>query len=462
MQSMNLREILEATGGSCISGNSALQENISNICTDSRNIIPGSLFIPLLGERFDGHDYIKQALESGANASLTHKDIDFETDKVIIKVNNTLSALRELAAYYRSKFNIPFVAVTGSVGKTSTKDMITCVLQQELNTLKTQGNFNNEIGVPLTIFTLEEQHQAAVVEMGMSDLGEISRLTSIVGPDIAIITNIGLSHIENLGSKEKILQAKMEIIEGLKEGGLLILNGDDELLKGLKGKIGPRTLFFGMNEDVDYRATDVISKGEEGVSFKVRVKGKDYTASLKVPGVHNVYNVLAAIAVGVEMGIPMNSVLRGINSYTPGNMRMNIIQGKNIKIINDSYNASPQSMEAAIKVISETSTSGRKIAVLGDMLELGNWAKDSHYGIGKVLVKEGLDALVTVGENARYIAKGAVDAGMSQDNIISYSSADEAAEQLTEHIKKNDVILVKGSRGMMMEKIVDILLRTDI
>ncbi|NTV89519.1 MAG: UDP-N-acetylmuramoyl-tripeptide--D-alanyl-D-alanine ligase [Clostridiales bacterium] len=464
---MKIEEIIKATGGEIIYSDCA---EISGISTDSRKITPDCLFVPIQGERFDGHDYIKQSFEAGAAAALTHrtagngqaeagggKSAMYEPlpGKTLIRVADTSKALRDLAAFYRSKFNIPFVGITGSVGKTSTKDMVAGVLQQKYKVLKTAGNFNNEIGLPLTIFNLDAGHEAAVLEMGMSGFGEIGRLAEIVKPDIAIITNIGISHIEKLGSKQNILRAKLEILEGLKPGGLVIMNGDDSLLRGLKDLLNKRTVFYGMDEGVDYRAVNINSRGELGTSFDITVANREFTVQLQVPGIHNVHNALAAIATGYELGVPVESIIDGISKFTPGKMRMDIIPANGFRIINDSYNASPQSMEAAIKVLMDMTGGGRRIAVLGDMLELGDWTEEAHRGVGNFAAVQGVDMLVTVGMNAKYIAQGAVDAGMPEIRTANFFTVEDAVEFLEEELLKDDVFLIKGSRGMKMEIIAE-------
>jgi UDP-N-acetylmuramoyl-tripeptide--D-alanyl-D-alanine ligase len=463
---LSIEELIEATGGELVlpvEGKDAGVSGITGISTDSRKITPGCLFIPISGERFDGHEYINQALTLGASVSLTHRGIEqvigggagLPAGKALIKVEDTLKALRDIAEYYRSKFKIPVVGITGSVGKTSTKDMVAGVLQQKFKVHKTEGNFNNEIGVPLTVFNLNREHEAAVLEMGMSGLGEISRLTSIIKPDVAIITNIGLSHIEKLGSKQNILRAKLEILEGLRPGGLLVLNGDDSLLRGLKGLLKERTVFYGMDEGVDYRAVNINSKGELGTVFDVKVDNQEYTIRLQVPGAHNVHNALAAIAAGCELGVPMESIIKGISDFTPGKMRLDIITANGFRIINDSYNASPQSMEAAIKVLVGMNGEGRRITVLGDMLELGDWTEDSHRGVGRFAAGENVDIIVTVGLNARYIAEGAVEAGFPRSRTANFNTVEEAIEYLEKNLIRDDVMLIKGSRGMKMEIIAE-------
>jgi len=460
MEKIKCSEVIEATGGKLVSGN--CDTDFVNVSTDSRTIKENELFIPIRGEKFDGHDFIEDALKAGAAGVLAQRDINAGlkerfSDRAVIRVEDTLKALRDLAKYYRSKFRIPFVGITGSVGKTTTKDMIASVLMQEYKVLKTEGNFNNEIGLPLTVFNLDSSHEAAVLEMGMNALGEISRLTAIARPRIAVITNIGLAHIGKLGSRQNILKAKMEILEGVPKDGLVVLNGDDSLLYGLKGFLDRRTVYYGMGEELDYQAYNIKNAGEAGGYFDINIKGREYKIHVPLPGVHNVYNALAAIAVGIELGIPAEKIARGIESFSSAKMRLNIVFLNGIKIINDAYNASPQSMEAALRVLKDmkdAKSSGRKIAVLGDMLELGEWSYNSHYNIGKFAVSLGIDYIITVGENAKAISEGAIQAGALPERVKWFTNNEEAAEFLNQILHPEDIVLVKGSRGMKMEEIV--------
>ncbi len=453
MLKFKVKDILDVTNGILISGD--INTDILNISTDSRKIKDGDLFIPIVGEKFDGHEFIHNSYNLGAVASLTQRSEVSNGNNVLIKVDDTLKALRDIAIWYRSKFNIPFIAVTGSVGKTSTKDMVATVLSQERNTLKTQGNFNNEIGLPLTIFRLDSSHEAAVIEMGMSGFGEISRLTSIVQPNIALITNIGLSHIEKLGSRQNILKAKMEIIEGLQKDGTLVLNGDDHLLFGMKDLLEFKTVFYGMEEGMDYQAYNIKSMGENGTYFEITIRNEEYKIHIPVPGIHNVYNSLAAIAVGNELKISMEQIIKGISQFTADKMRLNVMSAKGLKIINDTYNASPSSMKAAIDVLKEIGAGKRKIAVLGDMLEMGEWAGKAHIEIGEYLIAQNIDYIFTVGEHGRNIAKGAQNSTTNINSILAFDNNDEVITVLKDFIKENDIILVKGSRGMKMEEIVN-------
>ncbi|HHW32322.1 MAG TPA: UDP-N-acetylmuramoyl-tripeptide--D-alanyl-D-alanine ligase [Clostridiaceae bacterium] len=457
MLALKCSEILAAVRGVLLNGTPDAE--ITGVSIDSRKIMDGDLFIPIKGERYDGHDFIEQAVNSGAKAVLTSKDIKIDGGSiVVIKVNDTKKALGDLAAYYRSKFNIPFIGITGSVGKTSTKEMVACVLGQHLNTLKTMGNYNNEIGLPLSVLNLDSRYQAAVFEMGMNSFGEISRLTSIVKPDVAIITNIGMAHIEKLGSRQNILKAKLEILEGLSKEGLVILNGDDKLLSGMRGLLGFRTKYFGTEEEVDYKAENIRLAGEKGSYFEIRIDGVDYEIYVPAPGIHNVYNALAAIASGIELNIPVDDIIKGIREYKPEKMRLNIIELKDIKIIDDTYNANPQSMEAALNVLKDVAGNSRKIAVLGDMLEMGEWADQAHYGIGKLAFSKGINYIITVGNNAKKIAEGALNSGANPENVKTFENNAQGWNYLKELIMSGDVILVKGSRSMKMEEIVNKLM----
>jgi|LSQX01.1.fsa_nt_gb UDP-N-acetylmuramoyl-tripeptide--D-alanyl-D-alanine ligase len=463
MIQLTIGEIIEATGGVLLKG--CAEAFVCGISTDSRKVGHGHLFIPLRGENFDGHDYIWEAFKDGAIAALTEID---PTDKskaiankdtasaplILIKVDNTLKALQDIAAYYRNRFTIPFVGITGSVGKTSTKEMVACALGAGYNVLKNEGNFNNEIGVPLTIFTLEPEHEAAVVEMGMSGFSEIRTLAGIVRPQVGIITNIGISHIERLGTRQNILKAKLELLEGLQPGGLLILNGDDGMLSGVKGLLKVRTLSYGLEEGVDFQAYNVRSRGENGVDFNIMVDRREYSVNLPAPGVHNVYNALAAFATGHELGIDMQKMINGITNYSPGSMRLNIIKANGMTVINDAYNASPQSVKAAIDVLEELDAK-RRIAVLGDMLELGDWSIDAHLDAGRYVAASRIDKIIAVGTAAIDIARGAVEAGFSSENVAMMSSNVDAMRFLRDIVSQGDAILVKGSRGMKMEEIVN-------
>lgn len=459
MISFDCVELAEAVAGKLLWGEPDV--TFFGVTTDSRKVTKASLFIPLIGEKFDGHDYIEQCSKAGASVCLTSKPIPEVAGCSAVLVDDTAKALRDLAAWHRKKFDIPVVGITGSVGKTSTKDMVSCVLSQKYSVLKTQGNFNNEIGLPLTVLNIDRSHETAVIEMGMSGFGEISRLTAIARPDIAIITNIGVSHIEKLGSQEGILKAKLEILEGLHKDGLVVLNGDDPLLKPLKGKLPFRTVLYGMHGGSDYTASNYQTMGEQGTSFEITVNEAPYNVEIPVPGIHNVYNALAAIAAGIEMKIPMEIIINGIKQFSPGNMRQSIINHNGIKIINDAYNASPQSMQAAINVLEEISSGSRSIAVLGDMFEMGNMSKDLHYSVGEFIKNKKINYIITVGQDSGMISQAVADSGSGEIKLRHFESNKEALKYILGIVMPGDYILIKGSRGMKMEEIADGIMKSE-
>ncbi|WP_058485628.1 UDP-N-acetylmuramoyl-tripeptide--D-alanyl-D-alanine ligase [Defluviitalea phaphyphila] len=459
MEKMRLDEVIFAVNGKTIyEGINDIDKIIINgISTDTRKIEVGNLFIPLSGEKYDGHNFINEAFNKGAVVCLTEKsDIPVPKGKILILVENTKKALINLAAYYRSLFNIPFIAITGSVGKTSTKDMIASVLSQKYKVLKTEGNFNNEIGVPLTVFRLNKEHEVAVIEMGMNHFGEIDNLSYIVKPDIAVITNIGVSHIENLGSREGILRAKSEIFNHLKKDGIAVLNGDDDLLRTLENKIPFEISYFGLNSNNDIYAKDIKSKGAIGVDVVVILENKKIPIQIPAPGKHMVYNALSAIAVGQKLNLTINEMQKGVLAFKSSNMRMNIIKtNKNVYIINDVYNASPQSMKAAIDVLEECSEGKRKIAILGDMLEMGDFSYKGHKEVGEYIAKKNIDYLFCVGKEAKYISEGAIDFGMDRKRVEVFKNQEELWDRLYTFITEEDMFLIKASRGMHLEKTVE-------
>lgn len=459
MEALTIREILEAVHGRLLGDFSDLEAAVTRVETDSRTISPGALFLPLNGERFDGHAYINAALEAGAAGCLTQREREsYLPGKFYIKVGSTQKALRDLARHYKQKFRIPFVAVTGSVGKTTTKDMVAAVLGERFKVLKTEGNFNNEVGLPLTLLRLNSNHEICVVEMGMNHFGEIEYLSSIVEPDVAVITNIGDSHIENLGSRENILKAKCEIFSHMDpKKGYVILNGDDPLLEPLRASLPFQSVLVGTAEGLDYRATGVESDGEKSVRCHVRTPRSGFDVEIPALGNHMLYPTLTAAAVAEHFGMTGGEIARGVLRFAPTKMRMNILKrGDEITILNDAYNANPQSMRAAVEVLSK-SGGDYKIAVLGDMFELGPFAPTLHAGVGAYLGKAGIDCLVAVGELARHIYDAAKDAMVPQ--VYWCETKEEAKPILAELVKPNSTILVKASRGMAFEELVDDLKR---
>ena len=457
MEPITIREIVAAVDGKLLGEFTALDQTVTHVFTDSRKPDPGALFIPLVGDRFDGHAFINEALEGGAAGCFTQREREsYLPGKFYIKVNSTQKALRDLARWYKKKFPIPFVAITGSVGKTTTKDMVAAVLGERFKVLKTEGNFNNEVGLPLTLLRLNGTHEICVVEMGMNHFGEIEYLSAIVEPDVAVITNIGDSHIENLGSRENILEAKCEIFSHMDpEKSFVILNGDDPLLAGLRPTLPFETVMVGTAEGLEYRATDVSADGEKSVCCHVTTPTTDFAAQIPALGNHMLYPTLTATAVAEHFGMTGEEIARGILRFAPTKMRMNILKrGAGITILNDTYNANPQSMRAAVEVLAKTG-SGYKIAVLGDMFELGPFAPNLHAGVGAYLAKAGIDCLLAVGELAEHIYKAAQEAHVA--DAFWCRTKEEAKPILEQLVRPNATILVKASRGMAFEELVEYL-----
>ncbi len=446
---MTVKEIIDAAGGKLISGD--INTEIKGITTNSRETKAGFMFIPLIGDKFDGHDFINAAFDLGAAAVLTHKETEPLIDKTIVKVEDTHKALGDIARYYKAKHNLPTVAVTGSVGKTTTKDMLHSVLSEKYNTLKTQGNFNNDIGLPLTVFNIEKENEAAVLEMGMNHFGEIEYLVSIAKPDVAVITNIGQSHIQNLGSREGIFKAKMEITNLFTKDNTLIVNGDDDFLSKAKGMGEYKVVYYGIkNPENDVYAKDIENNGLDGIRFTAVVDGIEYKTEVTVPGEHNVYNALAAICVGREFGVPTDGIIAGIKNFKPTKMRMAVEDFEGIKIINDCYNASPDSIKSSLGVLGGVDNM-RRVAVLGDVFEMGDFAAQAHYSLGAVVAENNIDLLITAGENMKHLARGAMDNGVK--NVISFDKTLEVCSYVKTEIKSGDAVLIKASRGMHFEEV---------
>ncbi len=456
MEPITIQEILTAVDGRLLGEAPDLSQTVERVDTDSRNIHPGALFLPLEGERFDGHAFINDALERGAAGCLTARErTSYLPGKFYIKVGNTQRALRDLARWYKSRFTIPFIGITGSVGKTTTKDMVAAVLGEHYRVLKTEGNFNNEVGLPLTLLRLDRTHEICVLEMGMNHFGEIDYLSAIVEPDVAVITNVGDSHIENLGSRENILKAKCEIFNHMKPDGVAVLNGDDALVSTLRGSLKLRTVWYGQSEGVDYRATGLESDGATFIRCKVDTPHSHCDVEIPALGDHMVYPALVADAIGELYGLSNEEIVRGILHFAPTKMRMNILRrGDGITILNDAYNANPQSMRAAIEVLA-TSKGACKIAVLGDMFELGPLAPALHAGVGECAAKAGIDCLVCAGELSKYIADAAEAEGMSE--VYWRPNKKEALAVLEQVVKPNCTVLVKASRGMKFEELAEFL-----
>ena len=448
MLPMTIQEIASAVEGTWLNP----RENtspVTEVCTDSRKLSQGCLFLPWVGERFDGHDFIEKALENGAAGCLCAKVPDvLRADKFYIQVDDTRLALRRLACAYREQFKIPFVQITGSVGKTTTKEMVASVLSAKYNTLKTQGNFNNDIGTPLTLLNLDANHEAAVIETGMNHFGEIEYLGAMVQPDIAVISNIGDAHIEFLGSRQGILQAKCEIFEHLKEGGLAVLNGDDALLNTVEeGKF--RISRCGHSEHCAVRVENLTDHGVEGITCTVVTEKDRYGLMIPAPGAHMAYAASIAVAVGEELGLSNEEIVRGIGAYEPAGSRMRVLRFDEGRIVlDDCYNANPQSVAAALEILAKTECE-RKVAVLGDMGELGDLTDQAHYNMGALAAMLGIDLVIAIGTKAERIADGAA---MSGGEVLHFDTKEEVAIQ--SYLQSGTAMLVKASHAMHFENLV--------
>ena len=451
MTGCTVKELCAAVGGTLLQESGAV---VTEVSTDSRSIPAGALFVPLAGERFDGHDYLDAALESGAAGCLTaRKPASLLQDKFYIQVSDTLEALKALASWYRAKFDIPMVQVTGSAGKTTTKEMIAAVLSQRFSTLKTQANFNNAIGTPMTLLNLAPEHQAAVIETGMNHFGEIRYLGEMVRPTVAVITNVGDAHIENLGgTRQGILQAKCEIFENLQPGGLAVLNGDDELLSGLA--LPFETVLCGRHERCDVRVTNVAEHGIEGVTCTVTTKRDVYEVSIPSPGAYMIYPAAMAIAIGEHLGLTKDEMLSGIAAYRPVGSRMHLVRCSNDRIIiDDCYNANPQAMAEALRILAQTEHP-RRMAVLGDMGELGDLTEQAHRDMGTLARTLGLNTVVAIGPKAKAIQEADPDA-------LWFPTVAEALSAIRAAFTAGTAVLVKASHAMHFTDIVKDLESTE-
>lgn len=454
MKELTINEIIIATGAQMIATGdmaAALERTVSHVTQDSREVGANSLFVPLKGTVRDGHTFIPQCFEKGA-VCFSEKVLAPQNGGILLLVPDARQALLDLAKYYRNLFPIPFVGITGSVGKTTTKDMIASVLSQKYDTLWTLGNYNNDIGVPLTLFRLEEHHQAAVIEMGMNHFGEIALLSGIVRPDMGVISNVGVAHIENLGSREGILQAKCELFSGMQKDGVAILNGDNDMLQTMAGKLSQRTVWFGLEGERDFYADEIEQMGLEKTACVIHTPKGSISVEIPVPGRHMVLNALSAAAVGQEMGLSLEEIKAGIESFQPTKNRMNVMCGGNgITILNDVYNANPVSMKASLDILANAE--GRKVAILGFMGELGEFAQAFHQEVGAYAAEKGVDLLFCIGGHNEAMAEGAKKGGLEQ--VYCFEDQEALWETGLPLLQRGDTVLVKASRSVGLEKTVE-------
>ena len=468
MKHMSLQEIAAACGGTLHCDPSLAGREVSSVVIDSRKAEKGSLFIAIKGARVDGHTFIPQVMEKGALCSVSEQDLG-DVDYPYIRVASCEQARKDIAEHYRRSLDIKVVGISGSVGKTSTKEMIASVLSQKYSVLKTEGNFNNEIGLPLTVFNIREEHEVAVLEMGISNFDEMTRLAKIARPDICVFTNIGVAHIESLGSRDGILKAKTEMIDYMNPEGTIIVNGDDDKLRGFTPQNGLTPVCFGLDASCPFHAEQVTGRGLKGTDVHFVTPVSSFDAHISIPGRHMVYNALAATAVGYALGLTDEEIAQGIASNVPIAGRNNLIEGKHYTVIDDCYNANPASMKSSLDVLAYADT--RTVAVLGDMFELGTDEKKMHYNVGVHAAEKGINVLICIGDLSAEIARGARETVNSTEaengtpsagmEIHHYKTKAEFFEDAKNVLREGDTILVKASHGMEFPEIVERLSRKE-
>lgn len=448
MRNITIGDILKMTGAKA---GFEIDENarVCNISNDSRDIKEDTIYAAIVGERLDGHDFARAALENGAIAAIVEKRV---TEKDIL-VKDTRRALKDIAMGYRSRFDIPFLAVTGSSGKTTTKDMLYFAVSESRKTLRNLGNLNSEIGLPMTVFNLDESHECAVLEMGMYVQGEIDYLAEIVKPHFAIITNVGVAHIQSAGSRENILKAKMEIANYMTQSDVLLINGDNDMLQTVDtGAIKPSVYKYGLEEHNDIRLISYETT-ESGMKIRADILGKITEYEIPTLGIHNIYNSLSVMGLCSLMGLDMKKSAEGIRKYQPSKYRMEIKSVSGKTLIEDFYNANPDSMRASIETFRQMQGE-RKVAVLADMLELGEISEKEHMNAG-IQASEIFDVIICIGSDAKYIGKGAIENGFDKGRVYFFANNEEAVSEINSILRPGDAVLMKGSRGMKLEEVAE-------
>ena len=452
MKGLTPGQIAKACQGIYYGPEAIRDTEVTAVTTDSRKIEKGCLFAALKGSRVDGHSFVPAAYEQGASCALVEDPAGL--DGPYIMVESCYQALKDIAEYYRQVMGIPVVAVAGSVGKTSTKEMVASVLSQRYRVLKTEGNFNNELGVPLTIFRIRPEDEVAVLELGISDFGEMHRLSKIARPDVCVMTNIGLCHLENLKSRDGILKAKSEIFDYAADGCIACLNGDDDKLRTLRDRAGIRPCFYGTGQGNDVWAEHIENRGLEGVDADICAGAERVRVHIPIPGIHMVYNALAGAAAGMAMGLGMQEIKEGIEALEPVGGRNHIVRLEHLTVIDDCYNANPVSMAASLDVLG--CALGRRVAVLGDMGELGETEEKLHRQVGVRAGQNGIQLILCAGKLAQHMVKGA-QSTHSGSHIVYFPDREELLRQLPELLEEGDTVLVKASHFMGFEKVVDLL-----
>ncbi|HEX8236317.1 MAG TPA: UDP-N-acetylmuramoyl-tripeptide--D-alanyl-D-alanine ligase [Abditibacteriaceae bacterium] len=451
LASFTLSQAAQATRGRILTGDPST--HCTGVSADTRTVATNNLFVALRGERFDAHEFLPQAQAAGALSAIVENTALAPRDFACIQVDNTLHALGDLARYHRLRFSIPVVGITGSYGKTTTRALMAAALGARLRVLATAGNFNNEIGLPMTLFGLNETHDCAVLEMAMRGLGQIKYLAEVAAPTVGVVTNIGPQHIELLGGMDKIAQAKAELIEALPNDGVAVLPVDDEYSQFLRERAPCEVVTFGSSETADYRVSEIVTSGEGCISFRIsNPQGETCTLTLPMPGAHNAINAAAALAVAEILGVQLAEAARALENVEVPGARMRVVRGGGITIIDDCYNAGPTSMRAALQTLHDFPTAGRRVAVLGTMKELGPWSQQEHRKLGK-LAGDSVRVLVGVGEETREM----LDAAQSDAERHWFADANAAAQDIKQLLRDGDVVLVKGSRSVGLEVVVNAL-----
>jgi len=448
---LTAQDVAEATGGRVLRGDP--RTPLAAVCTDSRRCAPGALFVALPGPRHDGHDFVSDAAGRGASAALVSRNV--EAAVTLIHVEDTRKALLPLAEAWRARFPAAGVGVTGSVGKSTTVQMTAAVLRCRYPTWASEPEWNAEVGVPLTVFGLRPEHRYVVVELAMRGLGQIARLCGVVRPQVGVVTRVGAVHTEQLGSVDHVARAKAELVAALPPDGVAVLNGDDPRVRAMAGQTTARVVLYGTGDDCAVRAEDV-EVGPDGVRFRVRTAEGTCRAGLPVPSRQLVANALAALAVGLHAGVPLEEAVEALRDFRPPHMRLQLVRASgDVLVLDDSYNASPLSVEAALEVVRALRAGRRLVAVLGEMRELGPLHGPAHREVGRRCAAEGVDLLVVVGEGARELAQAAQESGLPRGRVVWVPDAGAAAREVGQRVRPGDLVLVKGSRAVGLERVVE-------
>lgn len=455
MQAVSVKEVVDITKGELIRGDP--YEYIQNFSIDSRTLIPGDVFIAIKGNHFDGHQFVKDVIRKGAKGIIIEDGFNLPDylPSIVVKVKDTIRAMGDIARLFRNRFKGPVIAITGTVGKTTTKEIVSCVLGKRLSVHKTQGTLNNHIGVPITLWGLEVGHSVCIMELGMSNIGEIKYLADIVRPDVGVITNVGPAHLEKLGCIENVVKAKAELLEVMPPEGLIILNRDDPYFSQLEARTTCRLVTVGRHHESDFQAVDIKMVDGANLEFKVIAKPFSDILDVRTPiiGLHNIYPSLIAIAIGYGFRMAPEDILSGLIDVKLPKMRLELKEIAGIKVLDDSYNANPISMQGALETLCTFSPTGKRIFVCGDMLELGKDALKYHKELGRQIVKYKVDRLVTIGRLSKIVSSSAIDCGMQAEYVRHCNDNVEAVSVLAHWLEPGDIVLVKGSRLMHMEEI---------